>query len=197
VKPEAQGEETMPTAQRLLVRPLEAFIAVCMAVMLVLVFGNVALRYAFNSGIVVSEELSRLLFVWLVFVGAIVALFERRHLGVDTLVVRLSRRGRLVCFVLSHVLMLYVTWLIFNGALKQAGIGMAATTPVMGISQAWYYAPILIFAVVSAGWFVLQLFLAATGRISDEDLIDVRESEEDLDTIMHHRDPGPDSNNGR
>ena len=187
----------MPTAQRLLVRPLEAFIAVCMAVMLVLVFGNVALRYAFNSGIVVSEELSRLLFVWLVFVGAIVALFERRHLGVDTLVVRLSRRGRLVCFVLSHVLMLYVTWLIFNGALKQAGIGMAATTPVMGISQAWYYAPILLFAVVSAGWFVLQLFLAATGRISDEDLIDVRESEEDLDTIMHHRDPGPDSNNGR
>ena len=186
----------MPTAQRLLVRPLEAFIAVCMAVMLVLVFGNVALRYAFNSGIVVSEELSRLLFVWLVFVGAIVALFERRHLGVDTLVVRLSRRGRLVCFVLSHVLMLYVTWLIFSGALKQAGIGMAATTPVMGVSQAWYYAPILLFAVVSAGWFVLQLFLAATGRISDEDLIDVRESEEDLDTIMH-RDPDPESNNSR
>ena len=186
----------MPTAQRLLVRPLEAFIAVCMAVMLVLVFGNVALRYAFNSGIVVSEELSRLLFVWLVFVGAIVALFERRHLGVDTLVVRLSRRGRLVCFVLSHVLMLYVTWLIFSGALKQAGIGMATTTPVMGVSQAWYYAPILLFAVVSAGWFVLQLFLAATGRISDEDLIDVRESEEDLDTIMH-RDPDPESNNSR
>ena len=186
----------MATAQRLLIRPLEAFIAVCMAVMLVLVFGNVALRYAFNSGIVVSEELSRLLFVWLVFVGAIVALIERRHLGVDTLVVRLSRRGRLVCFVLSHALMLYVTWLIFSGALKQGRIGMGSTTPVMGVSQAWYYAPILLFAVVSAGWFIFQLILAATGRISDEDLIDVRESEEDLDVIML-RDTGSDVNNNR
>lgn len=53
-------------------RLLRFFMVGCLVVMVVLVFGNVVLRYAFNSGITVSEELSRWLFVWL-FVGAIVA----------------------------------------------------------------------------------------------------------------------------
>jgi len=45
-----------------------------LAVMVVMVFGNVVLRYAFNSGIIVSEEVSRWLFLWVTFLGAIVAL---------------------------------------------------------------------------------------------------------------------------
>ena len=40
-------------------------IAAAMAVMVALVFGNVVMRYGFNSGFTVSEELSRWLFVWL------------------------------------------------------------------------------------------------------------------------------------
>ena len=67
-------------------RALKVAIALCLAVMVVLVFGNVVLRYVFNSGIAVSEELSRWLLVWLTFLGAIVALREHAHLGVDTLV---------------------------------------------------------------------------------------------------------------
>ena len=55
-------------------RLLEVLIAIALAVMVALVFGNVVLRYAFNSGITVSEEVSRWLFVWLTFLGAIVAL---------------------------------------------------------------------------------------------------------------------------
>ena len=53
-------------------------IAVLLAVMVVLVFGNVVLRYGFNSGITVSEELSRWLFVWMTFLGAIVGLQRAR-----------------------------------------------------------------------------------------------------------------------
>ena len=54
-------------------RFLELVISVALAVMVVLVFGNVVMRYAFNSGITLSEELSRWLFVWVTFLGAIVA----------------------------------------------------------------------------------------------------------------------------
>ena len=39
---------------------LKFVIALCLAVMVVLVFGNVVLRYGFNSGITVSEELERM-----------------------------------------------------------------------------------------------------------------------------------------
>jgi TRAP-type C4-dicarboxylate transport system permease small subunit len=50
-------------------RLIEGLIALLLAVMVVLVFGNVVLRYAFNSGISFSEEVSRWLFVWLTFLG--------------------------------------------------------------------------------------------------------------------------------
>jgi len=55
-------------------RLLEYVIAGLLALMVVLVFGNVVLRYVFNSGITMSEELSRWLFVWLIFLGAIIAM---------------------------------------------------------------------------------------------------------------------------
>ena len=58
-------------------------VVACLAVMVVLVFGNVVLRYAFNSGISVSDELSRWLFVWITFMGAVVAMREGTHLGTD------------------------------------------------------------------------------------------------------------------
>ena len=90
--------------------------------MVVLVFGNVVLRYAFNSGITVSEELSRLLFVWLTFLGAIVALREHGHLGVDMLVKRLPPAGKKICLVVSQLLMLYVTWLFLQGSWEQTMI---------------------------------------------------------------------------
>ena len=62
--------------------------------MVVMVFGNVVLRYAFNSGITVSEELARWAFVWMIFLGAIVAIRESGHLGTDMLVGRLGPRAR-------------------------------------------------------------------------------------------------------
>src|ERR1051325_6153230 len=87
-------------------RLLKVAIVICLAAMVVLVFTNVVLRYIFNSGIATSEELSRWLLVWLTFLGAIVALREHAHLGVDTLVRALPPLGRLVHFHAAYILML-------------------------------------------------------------------------------------------
>src|SRR6185295_16533290 len=95
---------------------LKGLIALCLLLMVILVFGNVVLRYGFNTGITVSEEVSRWLFVYLTFLGAIVALYERGHLGVDMLVRRLPRKGRIFCLFLSQVLMLWVTYLLLTGS---------------------------------------------------------------------------------
>lgn len=103
-------------------RWINLLIAMALAVMVVLVFGNVVLRYGFNSGISVSEELSRWLFVWITFLGAIVAVKEQGHLGTDILLNRLPPIGQRICLVISHGLMLFCTWLLFSGALAQARI---------------------------------------------------------------------------
>jgi len=152
--------------------------AACMAVMVVLVFGNVVLRYAFNSGIVVSEEISRWLFVWLTFLGAIVALREHGHLGTDMLVGRLGPLGKKVCLVVGYALMLMTCWMLFRGALEQTKINWDVAAPSSGASMAWFYGAGLVFSVSAAGILLNDLFKLLTGRATDADLIIIKESED-------------------
>lgn len=159
-------------------RLLEGVIALLLAGMVVLVFGNVVLRYGFNSGITLSEEVSRWMFVWLTFLGAIIALKEHGHLGSDMLVSRLSVKGKKVCLVLGQVLMLYITWLIFTGSLAQARINLDVEAPVSGASVAIFYSAGVVFAVSAAVLIARDLWLVVSGQVADDDLVMVKESEE-------------------
>lgn len=99
--------------------------------MVALVFGNVVMRYLFNSGFAAAEELARLMFVWLIFLGAILALRHHGHLGVDMLQAKLPRPLRRACAVLSHLLMLYALWLFAYGSWAQTVIGMETYSTVL------------------------------------------------------------------
>jgi TRAP-type C4-dicarboxylate transport system permease small subunit len=160
-------------------RAVEAVIAACLGAMVVMVFGNVVLRYGFNSGIIVSEELSRWLFLWVTFLGAIVALKEHAHLGSDFLIARLPRRGKQACLIAGHLLMLYATWLVFSGALAQARINLSVEAPVTGASMAWVYSTGVVFAVCAALLLLRDLWLVARGRLSDDELVMIKGSEEE------------------
>lgn len=159
-------------------RLLEALLALGLALMVLLVFGNVVLRYAFDSGITVSEELSRWLFVWLTFLGAVVAIHERGHLGSDMLVSRLGPLGRKGCLLLSHLAMLYVTWLLWSGAVTQVGINLEVVAPVTGTSMAVFYASGAVFALLGGLLLLHGLWRLLSGRMADEELIAVQESED-------------------
>lgn len=159
-------------------RLLEVVMAVCLAVMVVLVFGNVLLRYGFNSGITLSEELSRWLFVWMTFLGAIVALKEHGHLGTDMLVRRLGPVGKKFCLGLSQVLMLFVCCLLFQGSYKQAKVNLDSTSAVMEASMAWLYLPGILFAVFGGLMIAIELVRLLTGKVSEQDLVMIQESEE-------------------
>jgi TRAP-type C4-dicarboxylate transport system permease small subunit len=159
-------------------RLLEGLIALALAVMVVLVFGNVVLRYGFNSGITVSEEVSRWLFVWVTFLGAVVALKEHGHLGTDMLVSRLPSAGKKICLVVGQLLMLYITWLLFKGSLDQARINWDVAAPVTGAPMAIVYASGMVFAVSAAVLLVREIWRALSGQLSEAELVMVKESEE-------------------
>lgn len=159
-------------------RLLDALIALALAIMVVLVFGNVVLRYAFNSGITMSEEVSRWLFVWVTFLGAVVAVRERAHLGTDFLVAHLPVLGKKICLVVGHLLMLYATWLLFSGSLAQAKINWDVQAPVTGASTAIFYASGIVFAVSAAVFLLSDLARALTGQLGEDELVMVKESED-------------------
>ena len=135
---------------RACVRALEIAIVACLAVMAVLVFGNVVLRYAFDSGIAVSEELARLLFVWLIFLGAILASVQRAHIGFDALVQRLPLAGRKLLVVLTGALMLWACGMFVVGGWQQTEINLGNSYPVLGISYGWLYGVAIVFGACMA-----------------------------------------------
>jgi len=157
---------------------LKFAIAICLAAMVVLVFGNVVLRYAFNSGIAMSEELSRWLLVWLTFLGAIVALRQHAHLGVDTLVRALPPAGKFVCLVSSYMLMLYADWLLTLGSWKQTIITIGDRAPATGLSVGFFYSSGIVFGVSAAVILLYDLWRLITGAATAEELIAVKNSEE-------------------
>ncbi len=171
-----------PSVADRLCKLLEWLIALALAVMVLMVFGNVVLRYAFNSGIAVSEELSRWLFVWLTFLGAVVALKENNHLGTDLLVSRLPRSGKIACLALSQLLMLGVTAMLLQGSVAQMRINWDVEAPVTGLPMAVVYAAGAAFAVPALLLLLVELWRTLTGRLRDDELIRVQESEDRLPT---------------
>lgn len=172
------NSERSPTVIDRFCRGIEWLLALMLAAMVLLVFGNVVLRYAFNSGITTSEEVSRWLFVWLCFLGAVVAIHEHGHLGTDMLVGRLGRRGRRICLAVAQAVMIYVTWLVFSGSVAQARINWDNEAPVTGLSMAVFYGAGVVFAVPAALLLALQLWRTLNGRLRDDELVMVQESED-------------------
>jgi TRAP-type C4-dicarboxylate transport system permease small subunit len=156
---------------------LELLVVACMAAMVVMVFGNVVLRYGFNSGIVISEEMSRFCFIWLTYIGAMVAAREGGHLGMDTFVKWLPVRGKKVCLFLSESGMLLCNVLFFTGTWKMHELQVTNVSAVAGISMIWVYGIGYVVSVVMGAINLSVLFRLASGRLADEDLVQVVEAE--------------------
>lgn len=159
-------------------RVIDGLIALMLAIMVLLVFGNVVLRYGFNSGILLSEEVSRWLFIWITFLGAVVALRERAHLGVDLLVVRLPAWAKKLCLALTYLLMLYIVWLVFEGSLAQTRINWEVQAPVTGASLGIVYAAGIVFACGAALILVMDLLRLFFGKLSEDELVAIQENDE-------------------
>ena len=172
------AEEAMGKAIDLYCELLKLLIAACLAAMVALVFGNVVLRYGFNSGIAISEELSRWLFVWMTFLGATVALRRHAHLGVDSLVRILPAWGKRACFVASYLLMLYADWLLLLGSWKQMLITAGDRAPATSLSVGLFYGAGVVFGASAGVILLYDLWRVLTGAAREEELVAVAESEE-------------------
>lgn len=138
-----------PARRARLYRLTDALMAACLGVMAVAVFVNVVLRYGFGSGIAASEELSRLLFVWMVFIGATAAYPAGEHMAFTSLVGALQQRPRamLAATVLIRLLVLLACVLIGAGAWQQVAVGLGSHSVILGYPTALLPLPALLCAV--------------------------------------------------
>jgi TRAP-type C4-dicarboxylate transport system permease small subunit len=139
---------------------LEALLVMLLAGMVVMVFGNVMLRWFADSGLLFSEEMSRFFFVWLTFIGAVVVMRENAHLGVDALVRVLGPRGRFICMIVSDLIVLGCCILFFWGTWRQAPLNYTNLAPVTGINMLWVFG-VGFFTSIGIGLMVLARLIRA------------------------------------
>lgn len=160
---------------------LNVLIASTLAIMCILVFGNVVLRYAFNSGITWSEEMARFMFVWMIFLGAIPALKNNEHLGVDMFTKKLPVRGKKIVYTISNILILLALWLVFDGAWRVTVLNLNSSAPATGLPLA-FVSGVLLIMVVSMSIIVLfNLYRVLFTNIDADTLILTTDSEELLE----------------
>jgi TRAP-type C4-dicarboxylate transport system permease small subunit len=169
---------------------LNLLIGVALALMAILVFGNVVLRYVFNSGITWSEEMSRYLFIWLIFLGSIPALMANEHLGVDMLVKRLPTLGKKIVFVISNLLILITLWLVTQGGWKLATINFGTISPATGIPMQYVSGVLVVMGISMAVIVLFKLYRVLFTKMNEDDLILTTDSEDliEIESADEHKD---------
>lgn len=137
----------------------ESLMAACLGVMAVAVFINVVLRYGFGSGVAASEELSRLLFVWLVFIGATAAYPAGEHMAFTSLVGLLQGKPALfkAMSLFIRLLVLLACALLGWGAWQQVVVGMDSRSVVLGYPAALLPLPAMLCALAIGVMALLEI----------------------------------------
>ena len=95
---------------------VEVMIAIFLGLMILLVFANVLARYLFNIGFVWSEEVARLCFIFLVYLGSIEAMRDNRHLLIDTLLLKVPKTFQVGIYTFTQAGIIWVMYVLTRGA---------------------------------------------------------------------------------
>lgn len=138
---------------------IHALMALALGVMALAVFINVVLRYGFGSGVAASEELSRLLFVWMVFLGATVAYPAGEHMAFTSLAGLLKKWPPVfsTLTVVIRLLVIAACAMLGWGAWQQVVVGLGSHSVVLGYSTALLPMPALICAVAIGVMALIEL----------------------------------------
>ncbi len=104
-----------PAIFRWLTQAMEHVIAALLVALIVSVSANVVGRALFNNSVPWADELARMLFIWLIFIGAAAAFTRYEHIAVDILVRRLPPRAAHTLYLLQHVIITALMGVIIWG----------------------------------------------------------------------------------
>src|SRR5699024_10026486 len=130
-------------------RYCKIIVAALLGAMTVLTASQVVLRYALSSPWSWAEEAVRYMFVYLIFVGAAVGIYERAHFNIPVLVDRLGKRTQKIVKRISMVVLsAFLIFLIVYGGSLALG-SLSQSSPALGIPMTIPYAAIPVGALLS------------------------------------------------
>jgi TRAP-type C4-dicarboxylate transport system permease small subunit len=117
----------------------KAFIALCMVAIVLITLIAVIWRYALNDPISWIEQVSNMLFIWMIFVGAAILYRQMLHIVVDFALEWLPKAVRPIYFWVVEGLNLCFIVVLFVYSTKLSIDVLDNTTGALDITPAWYY----------------------------------------------------------
>lgn len=144
---ERQARKSMPVLFRLIDDVLRFVMVATLVVLIGTVTVNVVGRFVFSNSLATSDELSRFLFIWVIFLGAALAHLHGEHIAVDLIVNRLPRAFVRPVIVLQELLIGVVLVALLLSAQRVMSLSLG-DSPLLGVPLNWVNASVPVCAVV-------------------------------------------------
>jgi TRAP-type C4-dicarboxylate transport system permease small subunit len=135
------NDESKPTT--LLEKIRNVSLILCVVVMFAPILLNIILRYGFNSGFVSSDEIGRVAFIYMTFIGGAITFIEGRHIGVEGVPAMVKPAVARVLKLAALALTLITTLILAGGAWQLILHNRGGRTPVLEIPIELLYLPVL------------------------------------------------------
>jgi TRAP-type C4-dicarboxylate transport system permease small subunit len=119
-------------------RGIDMVQAVILAAMTVIVFLQVFFRYVLNHPLSWPEETARMMIVWLSFLGAYMAMREKKHIGFNLLVKKLPLRTQAIINIVGKTLIVVFLLVVIKQGYFFAQKFLTMQMPYTGVSVGWF-----------------------------------------------------------
>jgi TRAP-type C4-dicarboxylate transport system permease small subunit len=154
--------------------PLRVIVGAIFSCIVILTIAQIFFRFVLNSPLVWSEELVRLMVVWMTFLGAAVLCWDGRHLAVDVLFVRLSDGPKRILRIFNCTVALGFLGILVWYSIPLVELTRHVSIGALDLPEAAYRVPATIGGGLMIVFVVLRIALRwprrgkpTSGRVND------------------------------
>lgn len=120
----------------------------------IIVFMQVIMRYFFNTSLTWSEELSRYIFIWQVWLGSSIAFVDNQHIRVDLIFsIFKSEKSQRVLHLINNII-----WFSFNVFLVYVGVKLLESMSARNALSSGMRLPLVyVYAALPVSSFILTI----------------------------------------
>ncbi len=153
---------------RILSRIVEVLIILGATIIVCTVTVEVVLRYLFGLSLIFTEELSRYLMVWIVFLGSAIAIRDGSHIKITVLVKHFSHKTQQVLSLIAYTLTAFFLVIISVEGIKILPQQLYQMCITMNISLFYFYLAIPIGSVLMIIFLLPYIVEVFRGKVSED-----------------------------
>jgi TRAP-type transport system small permease protein len=154
---------------KFVMKTIEIIVGILISLMVIIVFSNVVGRYFLHASVSWSEEVSRFMMIWLVFLGSVLAYIKNEHLGLDLVVESVPKKVGKIILVVANVLVIAALLLIIKGGYSLVRENMTWLSPGASISYGFVYSIVPVCGIILLIQTIFKLLMNIKAVASKED----------------------------